>query len=145
MWVWSLVMERRSHVLCGQKSSPTPPKKRERRSNIVTNSIKNLKMVHIKKSLKIGILQQYLHRMLTLVFSVHLLLGDGYVCIFCSVSFFPSYWPWLLGFAIFLFLCSSWFCAICVRLFPNPIFHVIASSNCFFFDWPILLPASALD
>lgn len=37
------------------------PRARRRRSDTATNSIKNVKMVHIKKSLKIGILQQYVH------------------------------------------------------------------------------------
>jgi len=43
--VQSLVEELRSHVPLCQKA------KTENRSNIVTNSIKNLKMAHIKKSL----------------------------------------------------------------------------------------------
>ena len=78
---------------------------RRRRSNTATNSIKNVKMVHIKKSLKIGILQQCVHWRLTLVFLVHLLFR-WLLCLYIlfSVSFFTSYWPWLLGFAIFLFL-----------------------------------------
>ena len=44
--VQSLVEELRSHVPLGQKA------KTENRSNIVTNSIKTLKMAHIKKVLK---------------------------------------------------------------------------------------------
>ena len=43
VWVWSLVEELRSHVPPGQKS------KTYNRSNIITNSIKTLTMVHIKK------------------------------------------------------------------------------------------------
>ena len=43
VWVWSLVEEIRSHVPPGQKT------KTYNRSNIITNSIKTLTMVHIKK------------------------------------------------------------------------------------------------
>ena len=47
VWVPSLVWELRSHMLCSKKN------KTENRSNIVTNSIKTLKMIHIfKKILK---------------------------------------------------------------------------------------------
>ena len=46
VWVWSLLGEQRSHMHCSQKT------KTENRSNIVTNSIKALKMVHIKKIFK---------------------------------------------------------------------------------------------
>ena len=45
--VRSLVRELRSHMPRGQKT------KTENRSNVVTNSIKTLKMAHIKKILKI--------------------------------------------------------------------------------------------
>ena len=43
VWVWSLVREPRLHMPCGQNT------KIENRSNIVTNSVKTLKMVHVKK------------------------------------------------------------------------------------------------
>ena len=43
VWVWSLVREIRSHMPQGQKT------KTENRKNIVINSIKTLKMVHIKE------------------------------------------------------------------------------------------------
>ena len=44
--VQPLVGKLRSHMACGQET------KTQNRSNVVTNSIKTLKMVHIKKSLK---------------------------------------------------------------------------------------------
>ena len=48
-WVLSLVGELRSHMPCGGKT------KTKNRSNIVTNSTKTLKMVHIEKKLfKVG-------------------------------------------------------------------------------------------
>ena len=43
----SLIGKLRSHILHGKKK-----KKKEYRSNIVTNSIKTLKMVHVKKKKK---------------------------------------------------------------------------------------------
>ena len=43
VWVWSLVQELRSHMPRGQKN------KTWNGSNVVTNSIKTLKVVHIKK------------------------------------------------------------------------------------------------
>ena len=46
VWVQSLVGELKSHTPWGQKPEL------KNRSNIITNSIKTLKMVHIKKSLK---------------------------------------------------------------------------------------------
>ena len=46
VWVGSLVRELRSYMPFGQKI------KAKNRSNIVTNSIKTLKMIHIKKVLK---------------------------------------------------------------------------------------------
>ena len=46
VWVQSLVKELKSHILHGQKT------KILNRSNIVTNSIKTLKMIHIKKKKK---------------------------------------------------------------------------------------------
>ena len=46
LWVWSLVEELSSHMLLGQK-----PKTWDRK-NIITNSIKTLKMVHNKKRKK---------------------------------------------------------------------------------------------
>ena len=45
VWVWSLVGELRSHVWPKNQTI----KKKQNRSNIATNSIKTLKMVHIKK------------------------------------------------------------------------------------------------
>ena len=44
----SLIGKLRSHILHGKKKK----KKTEYRSNIVTNSIKTLKMVHVKKKKK---------------------------------------------------------------------------------------------
>ena len=46
LWVRSLVEELRSHMLLGQKTKTWD------RKNIITNSIKTLKMVHIKKKKK---------------------------------------------------------------------------------------------
>ena len=43
VWVRSLVRELRSHIPCGQKNQ------KHKTSNTVTNSIKILKMVHVKK------------------------------------------------------------------------------------------------
>ena len=45
--VWSLVRELRSHMPSGRKKK----KKRENRNNIITNLVKTLKMVHIKKAI----------------------------------------------------------------------------------------------
>ena len=45
VWVWSLVWELSSHMPHDQKT------KTQNRSNTVTNSMKTLKMAHIKKSL----------------------------------------------------------------------------------------------
>ena len=45
VWVPSLVWELRSHMLCSKNN------KTENRSNIVTNSIKTFKMVHILKDI----------------------------------------------------------------------------------------------
>ena len=47
VWVRSLVWELRFHLPQGQKT------KTQNRSNTVTNSMKTLKMVHIKKIFKI--------------------------------------------------------------------------------------------
>ena len=44
--VQCLVREPRSHMTCGQKT------KKENRNNIVENSVKTLKIVHIKKKKK---------------------------------------------------------------------------------------------
>ena len=50
VWVQSLVWELRSHMPPGKKNNKTLKKKK--RWDNVTNSIKTLKMVHIKKKMK---------------------------------------------------------------------------------------------